>query len=65
VARRLDRSVEDVRAILALNEHTASLDAPLDIDPSCPSASPWPTRTPIRRMSRSRIWRSRPWCATG
>ena len=34
VARRLDRSVEDVRAILALNEHTASLDAPLDIDPS-------------------------------
>ena len=34
VARRLDRSVADVRAILALNEHTASLDAPLDIDPS-------------------------------
>ena len=34
VARRLDRPVEDVRAILALNEHTASLDAPLDIDPS-------------------------------
>jgi len=34
VARRLDRPVEDVRAILALNEHTASLDAPLDIDPT-------------------------------
>ena len=34
VARRLNRSVADVRAILALNEHTASLDAPLDIDPS-------------------------------
>ncbi|THF65755.1 RNA polymerase sigma factor RpoS [Pseudothauera nasutitermitis] len=34
IARRLDRPVEDVRAILALSEHTASLDAPLDIDPS-------------------------------
>ncbi|MGL4409356.1 RNA polymerase sigma factor RpoS [Zoogloea sp.] len=34
VARQLQRPVEDVRAILALNEHTASLDAPLDIDPS-------------------------------
>jgi RNA polymerase nonessential primary-like sigma factor len=30
----LDRPVADVRAILALNEHTASLDAPLDIDPT-------------------------------
>ena len=34
IARRLDKRVEDVRAILALSEHTASLDAPLDIDPS-------------------------------
>jgi RNA polymerase nonessential primary-like sigma factor len=34
IARKLDRPVEDVRAILALSEHTASLDAPLDIDPS-------------------------------
>ncbi|WP_374264792.1 RNA polymerase sigma factor RpoS [Zoogloea sp.] len=34
VARTLERPVEDVRAILALNEHTASLDAPLDIDPT-------------------------------
>ena len=34
IARRLDKSVEDVRHILALNEHTASLDAPLDIDPN-------------------------------
>nr|MBP8266289.1 sigma-70 family RNA polymerase sigma factor [Zoogloea sp.] len=34
VARQLARSVDEVRAILALNEHTASLDAPLDIDPS-------------------------------
>ncbi len=34
VARELCRPVADVRAILALNEHTASLDAPLDIDPS-------------------------------
>lgn len=34
VARQLGRPVEDVRAILALNEHTASLDAPLDIDPT-------------------------------
>ncbi len=34
VAQRLGRPIEDVRAILALSEHTASLDAPLDIDPS-------------------------------
>ena len=33
VARLLDKSVEDVRHVLALNENTASLDAPLDIDP--------------------------------
>ncbi|MFT4171347.1 MAG: RNA polymerase sigma factor RpoS [Rhodocyclaceae bacterium] len=34
IAERLQRPVEEVRAILALNEHTASLDAPLDIDPN-------------------------------
>jgi RNA polymerase nonessential primary-like sigma factor len=34
IALRLDKTVEDVRAILALSEHTASLDAPLDIDPT-------------------------------
>jgi RNA polymerase nonessential primary-like sigma factor len=32
VARILDKPVEQVRKILALNDHTASLDAPLDID---------------------------------
>jgi RNA polymerase nonessential primary-like sigma factor len=34
IARRLDKSVDEVRAVLALSEHTASLDAPLDIDPT-------------------------------
>ena len=34
VARELGKSEETVRAMLALNEHTASLDAPLDVDPS-------------------------------
>lgn len=34
IARRLNKSVEEVRAVLALSEHTASLDAPLDIDPT-------------------------------
>ncbi|MGB7990382.1 MAG: RNA polymerase sigma factor RpoS [Candidatus Methylophosphatis roskildensis] len=34
IAHRLDKSVDEVRQILALNEHTASLDAPLDIDPN-------------------------------
>jgi RNA polymerase nonessential primary-like sigma factor len=34
IAERLQRPIEDVRQILALNEHTASLDAPLDIDPN-------------------------------
>jgi RNA polymerase nonessential primary-like sigma factor len=33
VALLLDKSVDDVRRILLLNEHIASLDAPLDIDP--------------------------------
>lgn len=34
IALLLERSVDDVRHILALNEHTASLDAPLEVDPS-------------------------------
>lgn len=34
VAQSLDKSVAQVRAMLVLNEHTASLDAPLDIDPT-------------------------------
>lgn len=34
IAALIDRSVEDVRHILSLNEHIASLDAPLDVDPS-------------------------------
>ncbi|MDO6385955.1 MULTISPECIES: RNA polymerase sigma factor RpoS [Uliginosibacterium] len=34
VAQKLDRPLKDVRDILALSEHTASLDAPLDIDPN-------------------------------
>jgi RNA polymerase nonessential primary-like sigma factor len=33
VARLLDWSPDEVRRVLALNERTASLDAPLDIDP--------------------------------
>jgi RNA polymerase nonessential primary-like sigma factor len=34
IAQLLDKSVAEVRQVLALNEHVASLDAPLDIDPS-------------------------------
>jgi len=34
IAQKLDRPVEEVREILSLSEHTASLDAPLDIDPN-------------------------------
>jgi RNA polymerase nonessential primary-like sigma factor len=34
IADRLGKTIEDVRSILALSEHTASLDAPLDIDPT-------------------------------
>jgi len=34
VAALIDRPVADVRRILNLNEHIASLDAPLEIDPS-------------------------------
>ncbi|MDG3063899.1 RNA polymerase sigma factor RpoS [Thauera mechernichensis] len=34
IAARLGKTVEEVRSTLALSEHTASLDAPLDIDPN-------------------------------
>ena len=34
VAALIDRPVEDVRRVLSLNEHIASLDAPLEIDPN-------------------------------
>lgn len=34
IAHLLAKPVDEVRQILALNEHTASLDAPLDIDPN-------------------------------
>lgn len=34
IALLIDRPIEDVRMALALNEHIASLDAPLEIDPS-------------------------------
>ncbi len=34
IAHLIDRSVDDVRRVLALNEHIASLDTPLEIDPS-------------------------------
>ena len=34
IAHLIDRSVDDVRRSLALNEHIASLDAPLEIDPN-------------------------------
>lgn len=34
IAALIDRSPDDVRRILSLNEHIASLDAPLDIAPS-------------------------------
>jgi len=34
IAQLLDKPIEEVRQVLALNEHVASLDAPLEIDPS-------------------------------
>ena len=34
IAGRLNKTIDEVRKLLQLNEHTASLDAPLDIDPS-------------------------------
>jgi len=34
IAVLIDKSVDEVRHILSLNEHIASLDAPLDIDPN-------------------------------
>ena len=34
IAALIDKPVEEVRRILSLNEHIASLDAPLDVDPN-------------------------------
>ena len=34
IAHLVDRDIEEVRYVMSLNERTASLDAPLDIDPS-------------------------------
>ena len=34
IANRLGKTIEEVRSLLVLGEHTASLDAPLDINPS-------------------------------
>jgi RNA polymerase nonessential primary-like sigma factor len=34
IARKTGRPVDDVRRILALSEHTTSLDTPLDADPN-------------------------------
>lgn len=34
IALLLDKSVTEIRQVLALNEHVASLDAPLEIDPT-------------------------------
>ena len=34
IACRLNKTIDEVRKLLQLSEHTASLDAPLDIDPS-------------------------------
>ncbi len=34
VAEKVGKTVDEVRQLLSLGEHTASLDAPLDIDPS-------------------------------
>lgn len=34
IAHLIDRPIRDVRRVLALNEHIASLDAPLEIDPN-------------------------------
>lgn len=34
IAHLIDRSADEVRRVLALSEHIASLDTPLDIDPS-------------------------------
>lgn len=45
VAVLLDKPVDEVRRILSLNEHIASLDAPLDIDPSHTIAEVIPDET--------------------
>lgn len=34
IAHLIDRPIDDVRRVMALNEHIASLDAPLEIDPN-------------------------------
>ena len=60
VARRMDRPVDEVRAIPPSTSTLASLDAPSTSTRLCRSANPSPTKTPRRRRCRSRISRSRP-----
>ena len=58
IAALIDRSVDDVRRVLSLNEHIASLDAPWRSTPTTPSATSSPTRpAPIpNRFSSSANW---------
>jgi RNA polymerase nonessential primary-like sigma factor len=45
IAHLIGKPIEDVRRALTLNEHIASLDAPLEIDPITRSPMPLPTTT--------------------
>jgi RNA polymerase nonessential primary-like sigma factor len=61
IAALIDRPVDDVRRILSLNEHIASLDAPLEIDPNHTMARSSPTmaaaiRNPCCRSSEIGVW---------
>jgi RNA polymerase nonessential primary-like sigma factor len=55
VARLLDRPVEEIRQLLVLNERSASLDSPLDIDPDLSmsdSMADEATEDPVARLAQ-------------
>jgi RNA polymerase sigma factor (sigma-70 family) len=61
----LDRPVAEIRQLLALNERSASLDSPLDIDPDLSMSDRWPMRPP--RIPPPTLPSTRPkrWSPTG
>lgn len=60
IAHLLDKPVDEVRQVLALNEHVASLDAPLDMDPALSigeSLADSETTDPARQIHQGEVER--------
>ena len=65
IAHLLGRDTDEIRRVLGHNEHLASLDAPLDIDPMLSIGESIPDEALASPEHRWRRARSRGWCANG